>query len=232
MTPEERIEKPEEQKDQRATSPRLLVRSFYLAAVLALLFGTFKLIQHFFFAGHGGDTPVVLIGGSVTVKQGSTDSAQNWSPHGNGYKTTSAYPIASIALKQKSADDGTDGHNDDDDDPTSDQKAVPVSSAVGWNVGLYTDEGNPGPNLVITYVPGSDIQLTLGEYGGSLCPPNKPGRRIRYIKGNCKADPNGEQKYTFAYAIVNTNIGATTLTCADSRGTKNRCRIVIRYPKK
>jgi hypothetical protein len=231
MTPEERIEKPLEQKDQKASMPRILVRSFYLAAALALLFGAFKIVEHFFFAGHGGDTPVVLIGGSVTVKQGSKDSKQNWSPHDNGFQTTSAYPIGSVALKQNSAYDPGDGHNDDDDDPTTDQQAVPVSSAAGWNVGLYTDEGNKGPNLIITYVPGSDIQLTLGEYGGNLCPPDKPGRRIKYIKGNCKADSKDQQEYTFAYAIVNSNIGATTLTCADSKGTKNHCRIVIRYPK-
>jgi hypothetical protein len=232
MTPEERAERPQdEQKDQTALRRRLVVGSFFFAAILALIYGTVRIIQHYHFLGYGGDTPVVLIGGSVVVKQGSTDTKQNWSPHDNGYQTTSAHPIAWIALKKSSSDGKGDAHDPDDDDATTDQlPAVPVSSAVPWNVGLYTDEGNKDPNLIIAFTPGSGIQLTVGEFGGSLCP-NNSGRRIRYISGNCKADLKDQKEYTFAYAMVNSNVASTKLPCTDSNGTKNRCRIVIRYPK-
>lgn len=88
--------------------------------------------------GHSGDTPVILIGGSVVVKHGSKDANQKWTPkHSGEYHTTLAHPIASIALKKYALPDHDDHHRADDLDLNTDLERIDIPGGASWKVDIY-----------------------------------------------------------------------------------------------
>ncbi len=235
MTPEEQINKPEDARivERRAFRRGLVVGSFSLAAVLVLLYGIVKVVRHPF-VGYGGDTPVVLIGGSLTIQEGSTDSTQTWGTYGNGYRASSPHAVTEIALKNDyRPKDHKDSHRDDDDNRSTDMGTpIPVTSTASWKVELFAKESNNNAVLLISSdPPGTDYQLTLLDQGGRLCPdpdaPKSERRKVYYLDSKCTVEAH------FDKAIVTTNVGTSPpLTCVDSNNEPGYCRIVLRYPPK
>jgi hypothetical protein len=178
---------------------------------------------------YSGDTPVVLIGGSLTVQESSTDSKQTWGPHGNGYRASSPHAVAEIALKKDyKPNNHDDSHRGDDDDTSKDMGSpIPVTSAAPWSVKLYAKEKNDAVLLIEVSPPGTDYLLTLLDQSGSLCPDpvTKSPRRMEYfLNSSCSGEAH------FDRAEVTTNVGTPPpLTCVDSNNQPGMCRIVFRY---
>jgi hypothetical protein len=179
-------------------------------------------------AAHPGDTPVVLIGGTVTVKVGSKDNGKKWKRKSGKYHAKPAFPIALIVLKNSAQDDQDNDHKADDDDPSTDQPQhrIDVSSAGSWKVDVFALATDSSPIISITS--GSDIQLALVNASGALC--KDTNRRTAYSTDQgCTAA--GKRGATFAKAVVTVDGTVPqngTLSCAASGPGK--CRIVFRYP--
>lgn len=178
-----------------------------------------------------GDTPVVLVGGSVTVKEAYRKINLKWSPSGNGYSTTLKHPIDVIVVKQDSSKDKNDSHEPDGDKSSTDLGTpVPVpNDAKKWEVDLFTvDAGgveSAGPKLSWSSL-GSNIELD--NNGGVLVPCPASNRRIGYTACDNQPYP----KFSRVNIIITDKNGAnstTPLTCADSTGSAGHCRIVLRY---
>lgn len=180
--------------------------------------------------GHSGDTPVVLIGGSVVVKHGSKDKSQRWNPkHSGEYHTALTHPIASIVLKKYAHPDNDDDHRADDLDPDTDLQRIDVPSAASWKVDIYAKNSDKRSAISIASGTRSDVRLTLENQAGSLCEHSK--RRIAYSIDPGRTE-SGQRNATFAKAIVSFDGNvAGTLNAIDLKSnTPGICRIVFRYP--
>ncbi len=207
--------------DQRKLARRQRIATGVSALTLAASIG-------FAQAAHPGDTPVVLMGGTVTVKVGSRDNGQKWKQKSGKYHAKPAFPIAVIVLKNTAPDDSDDNHKADDDDPSTDQPQhrIDVSVAGSWKVDVFALATGGSP--IITITSGSDIQLALVDPSGALCKDSK--RRTAYSTDRGCTD-QGKRAATFAKAVVTVDGTVPpngTLTCAASGPGK--CRIVFRYP--
>jgi hypothetical protein len=179
---------------------------------------------------HSGDTPVVLIGGSLIVKHGSKDKNQKWnSKNSSEYHTISTHPIASIALKKYAHPDHDDDHRADDEDPDTDLQRIDVPSAASWKVDVYAQNSDKSPAISIASGTRSDVRLTLENQAGSLCEHSK--RRIAYSVDPSRTEP-GQRNATMAKAVVSFDGKlAGTLNSIDLKSnTPGICRIVFRYP--
>jgi hypothetical protein len=179
-----------------------------------------------------GDTPVVLIGGSLTFKAGDANYAwQNDSA--TEYHISPTYPIASIAVKAKAIADSTDTPVGSDGDPASDVLRLDVNGA-SWQIDEYAS--NPAINNNIPYLAasitsqGNAIYVNLKDQGGFLCDANKNHKRILY--GHAQ-DCSDADKFTFTQAgLTVTSNGQSQATgflnCIDQNTSKGTCRIVFR----
>jgi hypothetical protein len=179
---------------------------------------------------HPGDTPVVLIGGSLIVKHASKDKNQKWnSKNSREYHTTLTHPIASIALKKYAHPDNDDDYRADDEDPDTDLQHIDVPSAASWKVDIYAQTSDKHPTISIASGTRSDVRLILENQAGSLCEHSK--RRIAY-----SLDPggteSGQRNATLAKAVVSLdgNVAGTLNSIDLKSNTPGICRIVFRYP--
>jgi hypothetical protein len=226
MTPNERNDELNDEIFRRRLF-RARVTAFSLGALLgALLIGIiWRALSKL--AAYSGDTPVVLVGGSMTVKVGSSDPNLMWNSYSNGYRTSTAHAVTEIALKRDyKPDDNDDKHRDTDDNQAMDLGSpISVTSAAPWTVDLYKT-GSTDPSLRISVNPPAlDYQLTVLD-DGILC--RNSNRRIAYSTGDCTGD--NQKKVKFSQAVVTTNVGTTTLNCIDTNNQQGSCRIVLRYP--
>jgi hypothetical protein len=179
-------------------------------------------------AANPGDTPVVLMGGTVTVKVGSKDNRQKWKQKSGKYFATPAFPIAVIVLKNTAPPDNDDNHKADDDDQNTDRQRIDVSGAKSWKVDVFAQASDTTP--IITITSGSDIQLALVNLSGALCKNTK--RRTAYSTDQ-GCTTSGKNNATFAKAVVSVDDTVPsngTLTCTDPSLGSGKCRIVFRYP--
>jgi hypothetical protein len=208
--------------DQRKLAWRQFIAIGVSAFTLAASITAFAQITH------PGDTPVVLIGGTVTVKVGSTNNREKWKQSSGKYLAKSAFPIVLIVLKNTASQDSDDNHRDDDEDLKTDRQRIDVSSAKSWQVDVFAQASDTTPIISITS--GSNIQLALANSSGALCKDTK--RRTAYStdKG-CTA--SGKSNATFAKAVVTVDGTVPpngTLTCTDPSQGPGKCRVVFRYP--
>lgn len=174
-----------------------------------------------------GDTPVVLIGGSVVVKHGSKDATQRWNPRNHGkYHTALKHPIASIALKKDAHPDHDDDHRADDLDPATDLERIDIPHAASWKVDVYEKKSDKDHAISIASDTSLGIVLTLEDESGGLHEHSK--RRIAYSFDPGRAE-SGLKDATLTKAVVSVNGKvAGTLSPSDSSNTPGRCRIVFR----
>jgi hypothetical protein len=179
---------------------------------------------------HPGDTPVVLIGGSLIVKHGSKDRTQKWnSKNSSEYHTTLTHPIASIALKKHAHPDNDDDYRADDEDPDTDLQRIDVPSAASWKVDVYAQNTDKRPAISIASARSLDVRLTLENQAGSLWEHSK--RRIAYSIDPGRTE-SGQRNATLAKAVVSFdgNVAGTLNSIDLKSNTPGICRIVFRYP--
>jgi hypothetical protein len=178
--------------------------------------------------GHSGDTPVVIIGGSVTVKHGSKDTAQTWHPrHSGEYHTALTHPIASVALKKHATPDHDDDHRADDLDPNSDLERIDIPHAASWKVDIYEKKSDKDSAISIASATDLGVLVTLENETGSLH--EHTTRRIAYSIHPTRTEA-GLKDATLAKVVVSVDGKiAGTLNCADLKSnTPGICRIVFR----
>ena len=154
----------------------LLISSLIALVAVGLLFVARPLSNVIinFLGGGGsknvaGDTPVVIIGGSMKFKdEDQTDAAVFWVPvtANQVYSLTPTYPITTIAVKVKSAPDSGDSYKDDQKLAT-DLIRIDITQDASWEIDEYTRAG-PVAKLTGTNN-GNQINLALTG-AGSLCP--------------------------------------------------------------
>jgi hypothetical protein len=180
--------------------------------------------------GHSGDTPVVVIGGSVVVKHGSRDTAQRWHPRNSGeYHTAVTHPIASIALKKHALPDHDDDHRADDLDPDTDLERIDIPGAASWKVDIYEQNSDKHPAISIASAESLGILLTLEDQAGSFCEHSK--RRIAYSIDPGRTE-SGLKNAKIAKAIVSVDgkVAGTLHPIDLKSNSPGICRIVFRYP--
>jgi hypothetical protein len=180
--------------------------------------------------GHSGDTPVVLIGGSVVVKHGSKDTNQRWTPKHNGeYHTTLAHPIASIALKKYALPDHDDHHRADDLDSDTDLERIDIPAGASWKVDIYEQNSDKHSAISIASAANLGILLTLENEGGSFCEHSE--RRIAYSIDPSRTEA-GLKNAKIAKAVVSVDgkVVGTIHPIDLKSNTPGICRIVFRYP--
>jgi hypothetical protein len=192
--------------------------------------------------GGDGDSPVVIIGGSLTFKA----PYNNWtaSTTDTGYTVDPQYQIGTIAVKARSdpdpaaPTDGSDPNKDrpDDHKAKTDAISVDVSHANSWEVDEYTatDTDLSIPSVVITSLPSTSsppsypIKLAL-KSGASLCPTSN--KRLGYRDATSATCPDPNIVFTMVRIKLDTGAGlkdAGILGCFDKNGKEGICRVVFR----
>jgi hypothetical protein len=178
--------------------------------------------------GHSGDTPVVLIGGSVVVKHGSRDTTQRWHQRNKSeYHAATTHPIASIALKKHALPDHDDDHRADDLDVDTDLERINIPSTASWKVDIYDQNSDKASAISIASTTSSGVLLTLENEAGSLHEDSM--RRIAYSIHPTRTE-KGLKDATLTKAVVSVDGKiAGTLSSIDLKSnTPGICRIVFR----
>jgi hypothetical protein len=178
--------------------------------------------------GNSGDTPVVIIGGSVVVKHGSKDTSQRWHPGNKSeYHTASTHRIASIALKKHALPDQDDDHRADDLDPDTDLERIDIPSAASWKVDIYEQNSGKDSAISISSADNLGILLTLENRAGSFCESSK--RRVAYSIDPGRTE-SGLKNAKIAKAVVSVDgkVAGTLHPIDLKSNTPGICRIVFR----
>jgi hypothetical protein len=163
-----------------------------------------------------GDTPVVLVGGSVTLGEHSS-SGSDWSPAttpGTSYTAPAASAISAIVVKATPSDPDADSPND--------RLHINVPMGNSWKIDILTSQ--LGNTKAVTITPsGSNIVATANT--GQFC---HVGRDLRYSHNSNCPNPN-QPDDTFSSVIVTINeIQIGNLNC--NTGTLGLCKIVLETP--
>jgi hypothetical protein len=179
-----------------------------------------------------GDTPVVLVGGTLAFK---ADSSYPWTLVSGTYQATPNYAIKAIVVKQ----DLTDG------DSGADKLKVDISNAASWEVDEYISGAVGAPDVEVASITGvastpstpSPIYLKLSTGGGYLCPGTTPITLIAYSIAPCPPPPAPPPPPPVPDGITFSKVSITvngqpqptaTLACYDTSDPKGKCRIVFR----
>jgi hypothetical protein len=213
------------------------IRNVMLAGSLALGSLAAAVLGNPVAAGQGpfrpGDTPVVLVGGSLRFKAGRGAAGDAWQQvtQYKEYFYPASYQVKVIVLKNKPISNG-DNPDPDDSDQTTDKTAVPISDPTAWRIDLFTSASpsNPVAHLV-PQANGKEIHIILDDPNGSLCPKGNPIKRVNYeSSGNCT---NKKPKFSQIKITVNGQPPPSplpsTLTCQDAMGDpQGKCKFVLR----
>lgn len=195
-------------------------------------------------AASSGDTPVVLVGGSMVFKSNFNRTAQDWAPVGSDgkeYKVTAAYQITAIAIKASAPKNDGDGATPGDALTSTDKLSIDVTNAVPWQIDEFTAAS---PTTSVTSVfsvqnaGNTEIHIRLNDPKGAFCPVNGKYRRIAYSPtSSCPASGLPDPVSFSQISITvngDTNPDGTpkpsgTLNCLDSSGDgQGYCRIALR----
>ena len=223
--------------DERTTVTRALFAVGLGVSVLGgVLFFGIKALFVANAAANSGDTPVILVGGTMTFKSGAQGTPPPWQTVSGSspaeYFLDPGYSVAKIVVK-KNAPPDDDSSQTGDAQPKSDRLSIDVSDAGTWKIDAYTLAADgitsvkvaslapkdntteihlkvlddTDPNAALCFVPSSTVRIRLGHTGS--CPDTS----------------------SFDSVIVTIDKVVTgTLKCTDGSGTKGTCRIVLRGP--
>jgi hypothetical protein len=178
---------------------------------------------------NSGDTPVVLVGGSLTIKAG--DTSYPWTlVSGMTYQTTPNYPVKTIVLKTVASGNSDDG---------SDKLKIDVSNASSWEIDEYiqgTDSDVKAASITgVETAPNSASPIYLQPTSGYLCPVQSaaPITSLKYSLTSGCPDPVPPAPDPIKFSKVSITINnqpfpTGTLACYDSSDPKGTCRIVLR----
>jgi hypothetical protein len=214
--------------EERKTTVRNLV--LMVAGSLALGYLAITVIGNPIVAAQDrrpGDTPVVLVGGSLRFKAGRAAANDAWQQVvlNQEYYYPATYQVKVIVLKNSSDGDG-DGPDPDDKKRKTDRTRVPITNP-NWRADLYTLAAANTPVAHLVPQANYQIHLVLDDQSGSLCPVGTPIQRVTYSPSK---DCNN-QSVSFSKINITVNgVPATppSLPCQDAAGTNNSCKIVLR----
>lgn len=173
-----------------------------------------------------GDTPVILVGGSLTFKAGANGIPWK-STSATQYYVTPAAPIATIAIK-------ADYTKADENDPTTDKMSVGVSSGGSWEVDEFAIDDRDqtsAPIKVASITPqGANITLTLLDAGGFLC--SDGNNSLNYDRKPLCPD---YKHFKFSQANLTASAAdgsqmSGTLICIDANAKAGKCKVAFRGP--
>jgi hypothetical protein len=175
-----------------------------------------------------GDTPVVLVGGTLTFNAG--DNTYPWTPvSGPPFQMTPNYAIKAIVVKQDKSSSGDNG---------ADKLRVDVSNAASWEVDEYISVAGADERVAsITGVatpPNTASPIYLNLVTGYLCPGSAPITVITYgIAAGCPAPPAAPAPDPIKFSKVSITVNGqpqptATLACYDASDPQGQCRIVFR----
>jgi hypothetical protein len=187
-----------------------------------------------------GDTPVVLVGGSLTFKAGDKSYAWVEDTPNAKYHISPAYPIVSVALKTTAGGDPSDAPVADDSDATTDLIRTQLTASTQWKIDEYVIVAPSTTAVVAASLTqqGSSIYLTLPPKAtGWLCP-NKTLKKIIYSPTqSCPATTPTPDPVSFSnvgLTVTDTVNGVVqteetgNLNCLDTNSVSGECRIVFR----
>jgi hypothetical protein len=175
-----------------------------------------------------GDTPVVLIGGSLEFKGGRGAHNDAWQQVvlNQEYYYPASYRVGVIALKQKPTSTGN-GPDRDDADSRTDKTPVPISNP-NWRADLFTVAS---PNRPVAHLMADpvtlQIHIILDDTNGKLCTVGNPIERVTYVPSK---DCN-DKLFNFSKINITVNGVAATpgsLPCQAATGPNYKCKIVLR----
>jgi hypothetical protein len=174
----------------------------------------------------GRNTPVVLVGGSLTFK--AADRNYAWQPDPAAptkqYYVSPNYKVAIIVIKARAVSDTGDDPVGDDSDPTTDGPSpADVSGATSWEVDAFTNTSVTPIASIFSPVSGSNIDLVLNS--GYFC--NETSKRLKYGTNQQCSDPREKIKFSKVQVLVNDQV-VRTIKCVDDNHKKGTCRIVLR----
>lgn len=223
---------------------QFVTKSFFAVAlgVAALGAATFAIFLHYASTGrlfayrpvaNSGDTPVILVGGSMIFKSGSKNSPA-WVPvtGGQDYYLTPNYDISEIVVKMIASDDGGDGHDAGDANTHTDKLRVDISAASTWEVDAYAQSDDQHAVVSITPRENSSGQTEIHlvrldtSQGATLCP-NGSLKRIKY---GHTADCSDRVVFSKIELKVDSQSRGTITCIDDAAKLLGRCRIVFRGP--
>jgi hypothetical protein len=187
---------------------------------------------------NNGDTPVVLVGGSMIFKSNFNRTAQDWAPvgtDGKEYQVSAAYQITAIAIKSGAPNNDSDGPSPSDGLASNDKLFIDVTNAVPWQIDEFTVAS---PSTAVTSVfskqngANTEIHVRLNDPNGLLCPVGGKYRRLAYSPTKSCPATGLPGSVNFSQISVTVNGDAQpsgTLSCIDSNGDgPGRCRIALR----
>jgi len=167
------------------------------------------------------DTPVVLLGGSVTLGEHSSVASQNWqsvTPQ-TEYAAPAGSPIATIVVKNNPSDVDGDG--------STDRLRIPVPAGASWEIDLATAEVF---GIAVKIQPDSTTPTNIDATAitGALCI-DSGQKNLSYSHSSCNGPtPVGIDTFTGVTVKIN-NVSIGTLTCVNADGTlPNKCKIVLK----
>jgi hypothetical protein len=207
---------------------KAVTQKLFLVGISTFILGTLAVLvfRALFAAAGSGDTPIVIIGGSLTFKAGDKNVA--WaSDSATQYHVSPSYALAAIVVKAKSTPDSGDTPVGDDSSPKTDRLVVDLSGATSWEIDEYTKASGDSPVVAITSSPSSNnINLVLKDQNGFFCA-NKQMKRITYGVNQSCSDPNNTISFAkVSVSVNNQEIGI--LDCIDQNNNPGICRIVFR----
>jgi hypothetical protein len=188
-------------------------------------------------AAHSGDTPVVLVGGSLVFR--ARDTGLQWSQVSTSpatFKVMPQYDVQSIVVKKKKAAGGDDP-DPDDSTAATDKLRVDVSNASSWKVDEYISPPSgsaPGTSdiLVASITPDPNvsyqINLTAQTQTGFWCLSGN-NKSVTYSLNQGCPDTVTFSKITISVTVGGQTVPWGTLNCVDANNDAlGKCRIVFR----
>ena len=226
MTPSSEEPKAVEPKPFR----RKLVIAGISAVVLFALVVAFKFVIAFFVAD-SGDTPIVLIGGSMSFEQQSKSKPQQtWEERDDktGYYTAGRDPINLIVIKKKKSDDPGD--------TSSDKVPYPIPDKATWSVQLFTQNlGSDQAAVTVSPESGTNyVDITINPQRGIFCMDKKAKPNTVYFNdsGSCPKPPDADPKTHFTKMTVKIGGTSDTQICSDPDLGNYNCKVVFRTKPK
>ena len=208
---------------------KAVTQKLFLVGVSTFILGTLAVLvfRALFAAAGSGDTPVIVIGGSLTFKAGDKNVAWT-SDSATQYHVSPTYAVAALVVKAKSAPDSGDAPVGDDSSMKTDRLVVDLSGATSWEIDEYTKASDASPVVAIASSPSSsnNINLILKDQNGFFCA-NKQMKRITYGLNQSCSDPNNTISFAKVSVSVN-NQEVGILDCIDQNNNPGICRIVFR----
>lgn len=185
---------------------------------------------------NSGDTPVVLVGASITFK---AESGWTQDSTTQDYFASPDNAVSAIAIKSKPAADTGDDPDPTDNQPSSDLFRVNVMNGTSWEIDEYATNPNISAGTpfevasITSAAAGNNINLHKVDETGYFCQ-DKKGNRISFGR---KPDCSDAEQFTFSNVSFKVTATATNLTeasgtlnCVDLNNHPGQCKIAFRTP--